>query len=275
MKGVFHASVIVLAVTMAAPVLAQPPLSLRGLEAAEGECFIIARLDGGEPVIAGTAKECALRAAPASTFKIPHALIALQSGVITPATVMQWDGSKGGFASWQRDHTLDSAIKSSVLPFFQRTATAIGRGRMVSHLRAMRYGSDTFDGEQTTFWINGDLVVSPREQIAFLRRMFTYQISIDRPHVEIVKQALLMPAGKISNAAGLHDFPLRWTAPLTVHAKTGNTAVNGERVSWLVGEVESGRSAHVFAARVRSSTRPLGTTAGADLALRGLNAVVR
>lgn len=274
MTWVFRICGVVLAVSMPT-VLAQPPLSLRGLDLAEGECFIIARLDGGEPVRAGTVKECDFRTSPASTFKIPHALIALQTGVITPATVMPWDGSRDGPASWQRDHTLDSAMTSSVLPFFQRTATAIGRGRMVSHLRAMRYGSDRFEGEQTTFWINGDLIVSPREQIAFLRRMFTYQLPIDRPHVEIVKQALLMPAGKISNAAGLHDFPLRLTAPAAVHAKTGNTQANGERVSWLVGEVESGRSAYVFAARVRSSTRPLGTTAGADLALRGLNASLR
>lgn len=261
--------------TLAARVFAQPALSLHGLVLGPGECFVIARLDGGEPAQAGPSKECDLGTSPASTFKIPHALIALQTGVITPATIMRWDGSEDGFASWHRDHTVDTAIKSSVLPFFQRTAASIGRARMVSHLRAMRYSSDSFEGEQTTFWINGDLVVSPREQVAFLRRMFTYRLPIDRSHVDVVKRALVMPERKISNAAGLHEFPLRWTPPVVFHAKTGNTQVNGDRVSWLVGEVESKGGSYVFAARVRSSTRPLGTTAGADLALRGLHAAVR
>jgi len=269
------ATVLSLVLLTAGAAPAQVPVRLKTLTLAEGECFLIARLGGGQAASAGTAKECDHKAAPASTFKIPHALIALQSGVVTPATVMEWGGSRDGFASWQRDHTLDSAIKSSVLPFFQRTAAAIGRERMAATLRAIGYGSDTFDGELARFWINGDLVVSPREQAAFLQRMFTYQLPIDRPHVDTVKQALLMPAGKLSNAAGVHEFPLRWAGTPAVRAKTGNTTVKGERVSWLVGEIDAGGSGYVFVARVRSDTRALTTTAGAELALRGLNAVVR
>jgi beta-lactamase class D len=53
--------------------------------------------------------------------------------------------------------------------------------------------------------------------------------------------------------------------------KTGNGTVSGERASWVVGELESAGRAYVFASRVRSSTRTLETTAGADLAVRILN----
>jgi Beta-lactamase class D len=56
-------------------------------------------------------------------------------------------------------------------------------------------------------------------------------------------------------------------------AKTGNGTVNGERVSWLVGALETGGRQYVFASRVRSTTGALETTAGADLALRVLNTV--
>ena len=55
-----------------------------------------------------------------------------------------------------------------------------------------------------------------------------------------------------------------------VRAKTGNTTVNGERVSWLVGWVEHDRAVTVFAGRIRS-TSPLENTAGAEVARRGLN----
>jgi beta-lactamase class D len=74
-----------------------------------GECFVLAPLDGAATVLGGP--ECDRRTLPASTFKIPHALIALQTGVLTERTVMKWDGAKKDFPAWERDHSLDSAIK--------------------------------------------------------------------------------------------------------------------------------------------------------------------
>jgi beta-lactamase class D len=183
---------------------------------------------------------------------------------------LKWDGAPKDFPAWERDQSLDSAIKSSVVWFFQRVATLLGRERELRYLRAFDYGSRTFARELDAFWLNGDLQISPREQIAFLQKTFSYHLPVERRHVDAVKAALTMPAGKLSNAAGLHDFPL--PAPATVALlKTGNGTVNGERVSWLVGEIERAGREYVFASRVRSSIRALDTTAGADLALRMLN----
>jgi len=240
--------------------------------AAEGECVIVAPLDGGPETVVG-GSECDRRTLPASTFKIPHALIALDTGVVTERTVMKWDHEKKDFPAWERDHTLDSAIKSSVVWFFQRAARSIGRERELAHLRAFNYGSKTFSRDVDQFWLNGDLTISPREQIAFLERMYKYELPIARAHVDTVIAAMTMPPGKLSNAAGVHEFPIGWADPI-VRAKTGNGTVNGERASWVIGEIESRGRQFVFASRVRSSTRPLETTAGADLAVRVLNAVV-
>ena len=233
--------------------------------------MIVAPLDGGtERVVGGD--ECDRRTLPASTFKVPHALIALDTGVVSERTTMKWDGTKQDFPAWQRDHTLDSAIKSSVVWFFQRAARSIGRERELEHLRAFEYGSQTFAGPVDQFWLNGELTISPREQIAFLKRMVSYQLPVARQHVDTVIAAMTMPPGTLSNASGIHDFALRWPNPV-VRAKTGNGTVNGERASWVIGEVESAGTRFVFASRVRSATRPLDTTAGADLALRVLNAM--
>ena len=235
--------------------------------------MIIAPLDGGRETVVG-GDECDRRTLPASTFKIPHALIALDTGVVSDNTTMKWDGTKQDFPAWERDHTLDSAIKSSVVWFFQRAARAIGRDRELAHLRAFDYGSQTFSGLVDRFWLNGDLMISPREQIAFLKRMYGYQLPIPRRHVDTVIAAMTMPPGKLSNASGIHEFALA-SPPPVVRAKTGNGTVNGERASWVIGEVESDGRRFVFASRVRSSTRELPTTAGADLALAALRAEVR
>jgi beta-lactamase class D len=56
-----------------------------------------------------------------------------------------------------------------------------------------------------------------------------------------------------------------------VRAKTGNTTVAGERISWIVGHVESRGRGTVFVVRVRGAG-DVPTQAAADLALRTLNA---
>ena len=238
---------------------------------AAGECVVVAALDGGAHLTFG-GDECDRRTLPASTFKVPHALIALETGVITANTVMKWDGTKKDFPAWERDQTLDSAIKNSVVWFFQNAARAIGRERELQYLRAFAYGSQTFQREVDAFWLNGDLTISPREQVAFLERMSGYGLPVDRRHVDTVKAAMTMPAGKLSNATGVFPFPLGWPGIAAVRLKTGNGTVSGERVSWVVGEIASAGRSWVFASRVRSSTQ-LGTTAGADLAVRVLNAI--
>ena len=215
--------------------------------------------------------ECGRRTLPASTFKVPHALVALQTHVVTADSEIKWDGIKRDYPVWNRDQTLESAIRMSAVWVFQRFATAIGRQRELEYLRAFRYGSATFEHDVTNFWLNGDLQISPLEQTAFLRRMFSYELAVDRVHVDTVKADLTMPRGKIVNAAGIHDFNLRWPADTVVRVKTGNGSVNGERVSWLVGALETGGRQYVVASRARSSAGALDSTAGADLAVRVLN----
>lgn len=238
----------------------------------EGECFILARLDASGPSVSDP-YECRVKTAPASTFKIPHALIALQAGVITPETVFRWDGTTLPFESWHRDHTLDSAMQWSVLPYFQHTARLIGEKRMRAGLSRLAYAADTFEREVSVFWLDGDLVVSPLEQFEFLRRFFARTLPAEARHLSAVENAMRMPPGQIVLAAGANPFALDWPAATIVRAKTGNTTVNGERVSWLLGALLLNNVDYVFVARARSR-RSLGPTAGAEVARRGLNASV-
>lgn len=119
-------------------------------------------------------------------------------------------------------------------------------------------------------WLNGDLVVSPSEQLAFMRRLARYELPVARRHVDAVKQSLTMPPGTLTNASGTHPFTLTWRGSPVVHAKTGNTRVGSDRVSWLVGHIEAADRGYVFVSRVRSQDQLVGT-AGVELAMRFLN----
>ena len=200
------------------------------------DCFIFGPVNAATPFVSDAA-ECGRASAPASTFKVPHALIALQAGVITPDTVFPWDGQPRAYPGWQRDHTLRSAIQSSVLPFFQRTATLLGATRMREGLASLAFPSDGFDGEVSLFWLNGDLLVSPMEQFAFLQRLFAGRLPVAAAHLATVKDAIRMPPGQVVNASGSHTFTIDWPSAAIVYAKTGNTVVDGDAVSWIVGAV--------------------------------------
>jgi beta-lactamase class D len=246
-----------------------PRPSSQETTALRAECFILARA-GARPYVSDE-QECRRATAPASTFKVPHALIALDTGVVTRDAIGKWDGRKFTNESWRRDHTLATAIQWSVLPFFQHTARQIGRERMRRGLAMLHYAEDTFDGDIEAFWLNGDLVVSPREQLAFLSRFVRGTLPISRAHLLTVLEAMRMPHGEVLMAAGAHPFELTWPAGTVVRAKTGNTTVAGERVSWLIGSLELESRHHVFVARVRFAGA-LPPSAGAELAVRELNA---
>src|SRR5262245_47893853 len=89
-------------------------------------CFV-ARDQGAAQRWRGSAADCATRLSPASTYKIPHAMIGLETGVITETTVVKWDGERHPQQpKWNQDHTVLSSMRPSVLWFFQAMAPKIG-----------------------------------------------------------------------------------------------------------------------------------------------------
>ncbi len=195
---------------------------------------------------------CATRLSPASTFKIPHALVALELGVVTPTTMEKWDGTPYPQQPlWNRDHTVLSAMKPSVLWLFQRIAPRIGAVRMQSWLQKMEYGNADTSGDITRYWVNGTLRVTPSEQVDFLRRFYARELPVNEAYARLVEDALVQTPGTIQNARGVHTLAASWPQSAVLNAKTGaTTTASGESVSWLVGALTVGDRRHVFASAV-------------------------
>ena len=76
-------------------------------------CVVILNAGSGE--VTRTGDRCGTALSPASTFKIPHAPVALATGVVTADTVEKWDGTRHPEQpSWDRDHTVLSAMRPGV-----------------------------------------------------------------------------------------------------------------------------------------------------------------
>src|SRR6185312_103191 len=76
---------------------------------------------------------------PASTFKIPNSLIALETGVVADPDkdIFKWDGVTRSIEAWNKDHTLRSAIAVSAVPVYQEIARRIGQERMQKYVDLM------------------------------------------------------------------------------------------------------------------------------------------
>ena len=233
-------------------------------------CFLLFELGVGE-IRRGPSEACRTRVTPASTFKVPHALAALDAGMLDPNEALSYDGSGQWPESARRNHTLASALRNSVVWYFQRVAQRLGSDRETAYLRRLAYGNMDASSGLTTFWIGGSLQVTPEEQGVFWVNLYQDKLPIAKSAVNAVKKMLVQPAGVVVNAAGEQPFGNAWPAHTIVSAKPGSaTDRSGRAVRWLVGHVKQGSRSFVFVSCV-TGPRGLEPNAAIDLAARSLH----
>ena len=108
---------------------------------------------------------------PASTFKIPNSIIALETGVVEDPDkdVFKWDGVTRSIEPWNKDHTLRSAIAVSAVPVYQEIARRIGAERMQKYVDLFDYGNRDIGGGIDQFWLTGNLRIDPDAADRFRR----------------------------------------------------------------------------------------------------------
>ena len=182
------------------------------------------------------------RLPPCSTFKVFHALIGLDSGVLDrddARTLMKWNGKPSSIAAWNHDQTLASAMRHSVVWYFQRVATGIGEERMQRGLDRIGYGNRDISGGLTRFWLQSSLKISPREQVGLLRALFNGSLPFAAEDIAVVKRDITLSSGNGVRFMG----------------KTGSGSDDADRgiIGWFVGggETPHNRREHPRAGRLR------------------------
>jgi beta-lactamase class D len=172
---------------------------------------------------------------PASTFKIPNSLIALETGVVADPDkdVFPWDGVKRPIEAWNKDHTLRSAIAASAVPVYQEIARRIGEARMQKFVDLFDYGNRDIGGGIDQFWLTGALRIDPVEQIDFVDRLRRRALPISKRSQDLVCD--ILPVTKVGDSL--------------IRAKSGLLgAERGEpSLGWMVGWAEKGSAETVFA----------------------------
>ena len=103
-----------------------------------------------------------------------------------------------------------SAMRPSVLWFFQRMAPRIGAERAREWLQRFAYGNADTSGPITLYWVNGRLRISPDEQLAFLTKFYAGTLPVRKEHVDRLKDAMVQAPGTVENARGVHTLAAGW-----------------------------------------------------------------
>lgn len=194
-------------------------------------------------------KRCATRFTPASTFKIPNALIGLEAGAVKDAeTVIVWDKKKypednwtsEPFVHWKQDHTLRTAIKYSVVWYFRELARRVGEERMKNYVERFDYGNRDISGGLSSeqmfeaFWLSSSLKISADEQVEFLRKFYDGKLPVSKRSTETVKKILVQEE----------------TPEYKLSAKTGGGWNDGKALGWFIGYAETKDNGYFFALNI-------------------------
>lgn len=173
---------------------------------------------------------------PASTFKIPHSIIGLETALLKDdSTIFYWDQKPRAFASWEQDLSLKKAFHYSCVPCYQELARKIGAKRMKEQLAKLNFGEMQVDSSNIDlFWLEGNSKISQFDQIDFLKRFYQDQLPIRARTKEIMSRMMIITQEE--------DYILR--------GKTGWASRNGDHNGWFVGYLESKDKTYFFATNI-------------------------
>jgi beta-lactamase class D len=180
---------------------------------------------------------------PASTFKIPNLLIALEEGVIRPGERMAWDGVVRGFkgrpvVAWNRDLDAAEAFESSAIWFFVELSRRVPRSSYAHRLEDIGYGNGALGESGPDFWNYGAFRVSPVEQLRLLAALARDGLPFSTESQAFVRRCML--------ADGEGRGILRM--------KSGWGFQDGKDLGWLVGWLECPEGRFAFATRLRADS---------------------
>lgn len=173
---------------------------------------------------------------PASTFKIFNSLAALTYGAVKDENeIIKWDGVKRNREELNKDMDMREAFRISSVWFYQEIARRIGAENMQKALTENRYGNRNMNGGLDRFWLDGEIRISPEQQVDFLRRMYFGKLNFSHASAQITKRIMLLKDEG--------DFKL--------YGKTGWMDTGGIDLGWLVGFVESSGNIYFYALNVQ------------------------
>jgi beta-lactamase class D len=219
------------------------PKPLSSYATAESTCIAIYSKNAGEYLVHNI-DQCQQRLSPCSTFKIPNALIGLETGVLSgPGDVKTWDGTVHSREVLNQDHKLSDAIRYSVVWYFQELALEIGEARMQAYLDAFDYGNRDISGGQDHFWLSNSLKITALEQVRFMGALNDDRLPVNKKFQAEVKAMMLQ------------DYSLPEDFNGELYGKTGSCIGPDGDHGWFTGFLHREDQEYVFVINIKGKNQ--------------------
>ncbi|MGE3873247.1 MAG: class D beta-lactamase [Parvibaculaceae bacterium] len=239
-----HRSPLLLAAFLLAAVLFQP----RAEAAAKPRVACTLILDAKSGVTIRRDGACGERFSPASTFKVPLAVMGYDAGILTNARAPAWPWQPGIEAPKRDQKTVDPTIweRDSVLWYSREITRRLEAGKFAAYVTKFGYGNENVAGDPgknnglTHSWLSSSLVISADEQAEFIRGLLSDTLPATKEALALTRS--IVPA--FDGAGG-------WR----VHGKTGSTWLRDGKgeydknrpIGWFVGWAEKSGRLIIFA----------------------------
>ncbi len=175
------------------------------------------------------------RLIPASTFKIPNSIIALETGVVKDENeIIPYGGKPQPFKQWEKDMSMREAIAMSAVPIYQELAHRIGLERYHQWLPRLDFGNGETGTAVDTFWLDGPLEISAMEEARFVARLAQGKLDASAR-----SQAILRDIIRLETQGGR-----------VLYGKTGWCASSAPNIGWWTGWVEDGSRIKAFSLNI-------------------------
>lgn len=180
---------------------------------------------------------------PASTFKIPNTLIALETKVVDGPDFTLNPSQAGANTqhwwptSWNQEHSLRTALRNSVVWYYQELARRIGPNRMGQYLARFDYGNGNRSAGIDRFWLEGSFGISAEKQVEFLKRLYYGKLGLSERTTRIARDLLILESTEEYRLSGKTGW-LNFDDP------------KKPQLGWFVGYVERADRVTFFAMNI-------------------------
>lgn len=179
-------------------------------------CFLLYNLKTNkfEKEIGSTCKD---RFSACSTFKLPLAVMAFDSGILNDENqILKWDGRKRMLEIWNKNQNAKSWINNSVVWVSQVITPQLGKKKLQSYLKKFKYGNEDISTGITTAWLNspsdvrGSLAINGYEQVEFMTKLWGDKLPASKRSMALTRQIAYLetsPNGfKLSGKTGSNFY---------------------------------------------------------------------
>ncbi len=225
-------------------------------------CTLVIRVNTGAVLF--EEGDCDTRVTPASSFKLPLAVIGFDARILTspdaPAVAYDPDKHVDWMENWKTTVTPSTWLRDSVVWYSWTITRPLGLEQIESYLARLNYGNQDMGGTVgmnnglTHAWLSSTLAISPREQAAFLSKLVLRALPVKVSSQQLaIETTATYPFGDGQVAKGK-------TGTGASQDADGNRIAD-QQIGWFIGWTGTDTDPVVFVRLIRD-TGPQETYAG-------------